>query len=85
MGVDLSEAILEKAAQTRPGLYDETVVGDVTAIFRQKYPISLIIAGDSYIYFGDLDPLFESMQAGLMELGYAAFTLENVNADYEDM
>jgi len=50
--------------------------------------ISLIVAADSYIYFGDLIPLFESMSMGLHrsvtnpnENGMIAFTLENV--DYE--
>lgn len=84
IGVDLSEAILEQAVQTRPGLYDEILVGDVTQVFRDRKPISLIIAGDSYIYFGDLQPLFESMQDGLTDDGYAAFTLENVSKENED-
>jgi len=84
IGVDLSEAILQQAVEKRPGLYDEVVAGDVTEIFRDRKPISLIIAGDSYIYFGDLDPLFESMRDGLAEDGYVAFTLENVSAENED-
>jgi len=42
-------------------------------------PISLIIAADSYIYFRDLVPLFESMQEGLEHGGYVAFTLESVS------
>lgn len=84
IGVDLSEAILEQAVAKRPELYDEVVAGDVTEIFRERKPISLIIAGDSYIYFGDLDPLFESMRDGLAEDGYLAFTLENVSAENED-
>jgi len=81
IGVDLSQAILDEAVKLRPKLYDEILVGDVTAVFRERKPISLIVAGDSYIYFGDLDPLFESMQDGLQVGGYAAFTLENVDAE----
>jgi len=83
VGVDLSPAIIEEAIKARPGLYDETKVGDVTEVFREKKPISLIIAGDSYIYFGELVPLFQSMEEGLMDGGVAAFTLENASDEFE--
>ena len=85
IGVDLSQAILDEAVRVRPTLYDQVLMGDVTQVFRDQKPISLIIAADSYIYFGDLDPLFESMHEGLEEGGYAAFTLENVDAENEQM
>lgn len=81
IGVDLSEAIIREAKVARPDLYDETEANDVTKVFKARKPISLIIAADSYIYFGDLDPLFESMTEGLEEDGYAAFTLEDVDAE----
>ena len=83
VGVDLSEAILDEAEKLRPKLYDERIAGDVTEVFRQKKPISLIIAADSYIYFGDLVPLFESMQDSVADDGYIAFTLENVDEESE--
>ena len=82
--MDPSAAILDEAERTRPKLYDERVVGDVTEVFRAKKPISLVIAADSYIYFGDLKPLFESMQQSIEEKGYVAFTLENVAKETED-
>lgn len=81
IGVDLSEAILIEAEKARPGLYDEKLVGDVTEAFIEKSPISLITAADSYIYFGDLEPLFDAMQKGLKEDGFAAFTLESVDKE----
>jgi predicted TPR repeat methyltransferase len=83
IGVDLSQAILDEAEKLRPGLYDERIAGDITDVFREKKPIALIVAADSYIYFGDLDPLFDSMEDGLGDNAYVAFTLENVNADDE--
>jgi predicted TPR repeat methyltransferase len=83
IGVDLSQAILDEAERLRPKLYDERITGDVTEVFRNKKPISLIVAADSYIYFGDLDPLFSSMQDGLDMDAYLAFTLENVDAENE--
>jgi predicted TPR repeat methyltransferase len=84
IGVDLSRAILDQAQQKRPGLYDDVRVGDVTEVFHEfESKISLIVAADSFIYFGDLDPLFESMFKGLSDGGYIAFTLENVDAAVE--
>jgi len=81
IGVDLSEAILDEAEKLRPNLYDERIVGDITEIFRQKKPVSLIVAADSFIYFGDLDPLFQSIHDGLDYGAYIAFTLENVSTE----
>mmetsp|Transcript_6576 Transcript_6576/g.13975 ORF Transcript_6576/g.13975 Transcript_6576/m.13975 type:complete len:503 (+) Transcript_6576:131-1639(+) len=83
IGVDLSEAILDEAEKLRPKLYDERIVGDVIEIIRQKKPVSLIVAADSFIYFGDLVPLFDSIQEGLGDNGYIAFTLENVSNEDE--
>ena len=83
IGVDLSEAILQEAKRARPGLYDEAIAGDVTEVFLEKKPLDLIVAADAYIYFGDLDPLFDSMTNGLKVGGYAAFTLENVGLEVE--
>lgn len=105
VGVDLSEAIITEAKRSRPSLYDATRTGDVTDIFREMKPISLIIAADSYIYFGgemirgafspfmsctranilaDLHPLFQSMEEGLEDGGFVAFTLENVGKETEE-
>jgi predicted TPR repeat methyltransferase len=105
VGVDLSEAIITEAKRSRPNLYNQTRAGDVTDMFREMKPISLIIAADSYIYFGgemilgtlspfissiranilaDLDPLFQSMEEGLEDGGFVAFTLENVGKETEE-
>lgn len=83
IGVDLSQAILDQAVLQRPGLYDQVIVGDLLQAFQDKAPLSLIIAADSYIYFGNLDPLFEAMHQCIEVGGLAAFTLENVSVDDE--
>jgi predicted TPR repeat methyltransferase len=84
IGVDLSKAIVDQAVAKRPKLYDETLVGDVMEVFKEKASaVDLIVAGDSFIYFGDLDPMFAAMQAGLANGGVAAFTLENVDTETE--
>ena len=75
---------MDEAEKLRPGLYDERIADDVMEVFRRKKPISLIVAADSYIYFGDLDPLFEAMEDGLGDGAYVAFTLENVHAEDEE-
>ena len=70
IGVDLSPSIIAEAEKVRPNLYDETYADDVTAVFREKKnQISMIIAADSYIYFGDLVPLFDAMEVGLVNDG----------------
>ena len=85
VGIDLSAVILEEALKARPNLYNETLAGDVTQIFPELKPISLIVAADSFIYFGDLHPLFESMEVSLADGGYIAFTLENVDVESEKL
>mmetsp|Transcript_8071 Transcript_8071/g.11529 ORF Transcript_8071/g.11529 Transcript_8071/m.11529 type:complete len:493 (+) Transcript_8071:45-1523(+) len=84
IGVDLSPSIIDEANKARPNLYNETRVGDITEFFRDLKPISLIVAADSFIYFGDLVPLFESIEEGLADNGIIAFTLENVPNDTEE-
>ena len=85
IGVDLSDAIIAQAKEKRPGLYEETRVGDVLDVFAEMAGrISLILAGDAYIYFGDLVPLFQAMHKGLRPGGFAAFTLENVSIEAEE-
>jgi predicted TPR repeat methyltransferase/uncharacterized glyoxalase superfamily protein PhnB len=83
IGVDLSAAILAQAHQMRPNLYNRTIADDVITVMRQEAPLSLIVAGDSFIYFGDLIPLLAAISDGLEVGGYAAFTLENVDAETE--
>ena len=82
LGVDLSQAILDEAEKARPGLYNQLIAGDLLEILHQNAnSVDLIVAADSYIYFGDLQPLFAAMEDGLEEDGYVAFTLENVDVE----
>lgn len=83
IGVDLSELIIKEGQTLRPDLYDELIVGDVIETFRERKPIDLIVASDSYIYYGDLAPVFEAMHEGLKDGGYVAFSLENVSEEYQ--
>jgi len=81
IGVDLSQAIINEAKARRPGLYDRTVAGDVVEILAgMPAQLDLLIAADSFIYLGDLDPLFSAISTALSSSSYAAFTLEGVDA-----
>ncbi|GMI01277.1 hypothetical protein TrST_g11732 [Triparma strigata] len=71
--VDLSEKIIERCKELRPGLYDEYVQGD---FLEDLMEADLFVAGDSLIYIGDLRPLFKRMFDMLSYGGYVAITLE---------
>ena len=83
--MDLSPSIIEEANKLRPTLYDVTLVGDIIELLLSNYKqkVDLLIAADSYIYFGDLIPLMSCMKESIKEGGFAAFTLENVDKDNE--
>lgn len=83
IGVDLSATIIKEAEKARPGLYDTLREDNIMDVLSEIKPLSLIIAGDSYIYFGDLHPIFQAMEEGLDDGGYVAFTLENVAKETE--
>ena len=85
IGVDLSEAMVEEGKKVRPDLYDEIIIGDLLEAIRAKKPIDLIFAADTFNYFGDLNPLFESLSDGLGDNGFVAFTIEHATAEDEAM
>jgi predicted TPR repeat methyltransferase len=74
-GVDLSEAMLEKA-RARGG-YDELVHGELTG-FLQKCAaeFDLVVMADTLIYFGEIRPLFDAVAGALLPRGLFAFTAE---------
>ena len=82
VGMDLSKKIIDEAKMKRPGLYDRTYIGDIVEGIRAEGgKIDLVIAADSFIYFGDLLALFESIRDGLRIKGHIAFTLEDVGKE----
>jgi len=80
IGVDISEAMIEEGKKSRPGLYDELIVGDVLEAIEAKKPIDLIVSADFLQYLTDWDPFFASMSDGLSDNGFAAFTVEHATA-----
>ncbi len=82
IGVDLSAAIIEQATIARPGLYDRTFSGDVVEVLMSMPSgVDLVIAADSFIYFGDLTALISAVSTALSPGGMIAFTLESVPAE----
>jgi len=68
-------------------IYEEFKTGDIKEILHQyalqKQHISLLVASDTFIYFNDLNDLFDAINLGLEEGGYAIFSLENVSIENE--
>lgn len=89
-GVDLSQAMLEKARAR--GVYDRLIHAELTA-FLQNRPAAidpagidcpgfdLIVMADSLIYFGDLGGVFDAIAGSLRPGGLFAFTLELLPQD----
>ena len=74
-GVDLSAKMIEKAAQRR--IYDRLYVEELMSFMKKNASTyDLIVAGDTFNYFGDLRPLFDSAQYALNPHGHLIFTLE---------
>ena len=74
-GVDLSPAMLDKAAAR--GIYDRLITGDILEAMRNRENcFDLILAGDLFVYVGDLAGVFESAARTLRPGGLLAFSLE---------
>lgn len=71
-GIDLSPAMIEKARAR--GIYDRLAVGDIETVSGAGY--DLILAADTLVYLGDLEPVFRAAAAGLAPDGYFLFTTE---------
>jgi predicted TPR repeat methyltransferase len=74
-GVDLSPAMLAKAAAR--GIYDRLITGDISEAMRdQEQCCDLLLAGDLFVYVGDLDGVLQSASRMLRSGGLLAFSLE---------
>ncbi len=74
-GIDLSQAMLEKARAR--GVYDQLIHDELTATLQQHpAAFDLIVMADALIYFGDLGGVFDAVAGSLRPGGRFAFTLE---------
>ncbi|MET3353284.1 UNVERIFIED_ORG: putative TPR repeat methyltransferase [Xanthobacter viscosus] len=80
-GVDLSPAMLEKAAGL--GLYARLEAGEMGAALEAVPEVSLdlILAADALCYVADLAPIFHAARRVLRADGLFAFTLETHEGD----
>jgi predicted TPR repeat methyltransferase len=75
IGVDLSSKMLEKALQK--GIYDELFEEDLLSYLSQtKTSFDLIVASDTFPYFGALDKVFEHILRVLAPNGILLFSTE---------
>ncbi|AZP11650.1 tetratricopeptide repeat protein [Undibacterium parvum] len=78
-GVDLSEKMLEQAAQT--SLYDELTCAELSVyLMKQPARFDLIMAADVLVYIGDLAALFAAAKLALRSGGLFAFSVEQGSA-----
>lgn len=74
-GVDLSPAMIEKA--NARGIYDRLITGDIAeAMSGQEDKFDLILAGDLFVYVGDLDHVFADAGRTLRNGGLLGFSIE---------
>ena len=74
-GVDLSAAMLTKA--NARGIYDRLIAADIAEAMRDpEAGFDLILAGDLFVYVGDLREVFAAAARTLRSGGLFAFSLE---------
>ena len=80
IGVDLSAKMLDRAETS--GHYDQLLCRDLVD-FMNETPerFDLVIAADTFNYFGDLQQLFLALKTSLKENGTVVFTLEQSPVD----
>jgi len=77
-GIDLSPAMVEKAKVR--GIYNDVRVGDIeTADDEDAY--DLVLAADTLVYLGDLEPVFRAAAHALVPGGTFLFTVERKDGD----
>ena len=79
-GMDLAPRMIE-AARAR-GLYGALMLGDLEVLLPQPGPVySLILAADTMIYIGDLEPTFRGVATRLEPGGFYLFAVEGKEGD----
>jgi predicted TPR repeat methyltransferase len=79
-GVDLSSAMLERAGSLQ--VYDELIRSELTAHLNgQEAAYDLIVAADTFVYFGELGKLVVAARRSLRPGGSLAFTVERTDEE----
>jgi predicted TPR repeat methyltransferase len=75
IGVDLSTKMLAEAKQKN--LYNELITQDLVTFLSDKHSeYNLVLAGDVFVYMGDLDKIFSEVSTALKKDGLFAFNAE---------
>jgi len=74
VGIDLSPNMISLAKQKN--LYHELHLGDITEKILSYRDVDLIVAADTLVYLGDLEPLIKNCHYALKPGGLLAFTVE---------
>ena len=76
VGVDFAPRMIEAAKARR--VYDELVLGDMMPLLAERPGgFDLILAGDLFLYVGELDALFNAVAAALCPHGLFACSIES--------
>ena len=81
-GVDVSEKMLEKAAEKR--IYSHLEVFNILQPWAFPKKFDLIYSSDVFVYFGNLDQIMTSAAASLASGGKIAFSVEKLKEDATD-
>ncbi|WP_419655886.1 fusion protein (Methyltransferase type 12 and tetratricopeptide TPR-1+TPR-2) [Desulfosarcina variabilis str. Montpellier] len=76
IGVDVSSKMLQKAQEKN--IYDELMVFDILQDWDFPTPFDLIYSSDVFVYFGNLDPIFQSISSNLVCGGIIALSVEKL-------
>lgn len=75
VGVDLSKNMQDVAASKH--IYDDLVQSDLTPFLKNQFSLfDLVIAGDVFVYIGDLNPIFADVYQALRPEGLFTFNAE---------
>ena len=82
-GMDLSPNMLKLAE--RKGIYDTLIQNEfLQGLQSSQQTYDLILAGDVFVYFGDLSPLLQTLRRALRPEGLLAFNTESSGlSDYQ--
>jgi predicted TPR repeat methyltransferase len=78
-GIDLSPAMVGKARARN--LYDHLSVGDIESALTGTNRYDLLLAADTLVYLGDLEPVFARARQNLRDHGFFLFTVESKQGD----
>jgi predicted TPR repeat methyltransferase len=78
-GVDISAKMLEKAAEKK--IYNQLEVFDILQAWKFPQKFDLIYSSDVFVYFGNLNPIVESVSSYLASGGIFAFSVEKLEEE----